>query len=107
MNAEPQPPGGLRPSRLRAVRAAWCPAMAGMALAATAVICLAVDVISPEQAIAIVLPAILLIIAGLITAAQRDPAAGQQRGFRAGFLAGSLLRRSRSIWSRDRGPGDS
>jgi hypothetical protein len=58
------------------------------------VICLAFGVLSAQQAIALCLPAALLIIAGLVIAAGPDHAAIR----RAGFLAGSLLSRWRAFF---------
>jgi len=78
--------------------AAWC-VSAGVILLAAAVTCPALDVISAQQAIAIGLPGVLLIVAGMI-AAIPDPATS----LRLGFQAGSFLGRLRSAFRR-RGNG--
>jgi hypothetical protein len=92
-------PEDLSPRRARGSRAAWC--VAGGAISCTAVlICLAVDILSVQRAVALGLPAALLLIGGLIFAAIPNPAAGRQAGFRAGFLAGSLLTRWRFVFRR-------
>jgi len=103
MDAGPPQPEDVSPRRsARAVRAAWG-AAAGVILGMSAVICLAVGVISGEQALAMALPAILLIVGGLIVMAMPEPATGQRRGFRAGFLASSLRRRWRGVHRRRNG----
>jgi hypothetical protein len=92
-------PEDLSPRRARRSRAAWC--VAGGAIGCTAVIiCLAVGVLSAQRAIALGLPAAVLLIGGLVIAAIPDPAAARQAGFRAGFLAGSPLSRWRLVFRR-------
>jgi hypothetical protein len=92
-------PEDLSPRRARRIRAAWC--VAGGAIGCTAVlICLAVGVLTAQRAIALGLPAALLLFAGLVIAAAPDPAAGRRAGFKAGFLAGSLLTRLRFVFRR-------
>jgi hypothetical protein len=73
-------------------------------LGAAAVICLTLDAVSVQQAIAVGLPAVLLIFTGIVLAMLPDQATGQRTGFRAGILAGSLLSRWRSAF-RHRGNG--
>ncbi len=94
MNAGPPQPDDIGPRRPRADRAAWA-AAAGIILGISAVICLALGAISGQQAIAMALPAALLIAGGLIVMAMPDPATGQRGGFLAGLRAGLLLRRWR------------
>jgi hypothetical protein len=101
MNAGPPRPDDISSRRPRAVLAAWS-AAAGVILGTSAVICLAVDAISGQQAVAMALAAALLIIGGLVVAAMPDPATGQRCGFRAGFRAGSLQRRGRGLFRRRR-----
>lgn len=96
----PDDPGPRRPA---ARRAAWCAAV-GVILGAAAVICLALGAVSVQQAIAVGLPAAILIISGIVMAAMADPATGRRTGFQAGFLAGSLLSLWRSAF-RQRGNG--
>ena len=92
------------PARPRPRVAAWCTA-AGMVLGAAAIICLVVHAITVQQAIAMALPAALLIIGAVIWGTPPDPAAGGRLGFYAGFHLGSLLTRLRSLF-RQRGNGD-
>jgi hypothetical protein len=101
MNAGPPQPEDISPRRPRVVRAAWS-AVAGLILATSAVICLALHAISGQQAVAIGLPAGLLIVGGLAVAALPDPETGQRRGFRPGLRAGSMLRRWRCVLRQGR-----
>jgi hypothetical protein len=101
MDAGPPQPEEISPCSPRVVRAAWS-AAGGVILGTSAVICLAIDAISGQQAVAMALPAALLIVGGLIVVAIPDPATGHQRGFRAGSRAGSLLRRWRCVFRRGR-----
>jgi hypothetical protein len=104
MNAEPPQPEDISPRRPRVVRAAWG-AAAGIILGTSAVICLALHAISGQQAVAMALPAGLLIVGGLTVAALPDRATGQRRGFGAGFRTGSLRRRWRRVLrQRRKGP---
>jgi hypothetical protein len=91
MNAGPSEPPDISPRSQRAVRAAWT-AVAGVILGTCTAICLAVGAISGEQAVALALPAVLLVVGGLIVVAMPDPVTSQRRGFGAGFLASSLRR---------------
>jgi len=97
----PQRSEGHSPRRRRTRRAAWC-AAAGVILVTAAVTCLALDAVSAQQAIALGLPGVLLIVGGLIVAASPDPATSRQRGFQAGLQAGSLLSRLRSLFRQRR-----
>jgi hypothetical protein len=77
---------------------------AGTVLGTAAVLCLVLHAISFQQAIAMVLPAALLIIGAAIWGTPPDPAASGRLGFLAGFQLGSLLTWLRSIF-RQRGNG--
>jgi hypothetical protein len=78
--------------------------VAGIILGAVAVICLGFRAIAVPQAIALALPAVLLVIGGVIWGASPDLEAGRRRGFQAGFQLGSLVSRLRSVFRR-RGNG--
>lgn len=95
---EPQQPddGKQRPwARI----AAWCQVI-GAVLAIATLTCSLLGVISAQQAIALGLPATLLVVGGLIAAAAVDPSEGERLGFLAGLRAGTLLRRQRSLFRR-------
>ena len=94
MGPGPPKPGDMRPRNRRTVGAVGV--VAGVALALVAVMSLALDAISAEQAVAIATPGIVLIISGLIVATLPDPETGRRLGFRAGVSAGSLLGRWRA-----------
>lgn len=96
----PQHSDGHRPRRTRAVAAAWS-VSAGAILGAAALICLALGVVSAQQAIAIGLPGALLIVGGLIAAAVPDAATGRSLGFQTGFQMGWLLSRLRSLFRQN------
>jgi len=98
----PQSPAGHSPRRGRTRRAAWC-VSAGVILVAAAVTCLALHAISVQQAVAIGLPGVLLIVAGLIMAVP-DAATSRRLGFEAGVRTGSFLSRLLSVFRR-RGNG--
>jgi hypothetical protein len=93
----PQRPEGHRSRWSRDRTAGWC-VTAGVILGVAAVICLALDAVSPQQGIAIGLPAVLLIVGGLIAAAVPDAATGKRLSFQAGFRMGWLLSRLRSLF---------
>lgn len=97
---EPQQPddnNGTQPQR--ASVAAWCKAI-GAVLAIATLICSLLSVISAQQAVAIGLPAVLLIVGGLIaTSALAEPNGGRI-GFRVGLRLGALVRRLRSAFGR-------
>jgi hypothetical protein len=99
MDAEPPQPEDLGPRRSRVVAAAWC-AGAGLVLGSTAVICLALGVVSGRQALAIGMPGALLFLFGLIAGAIADPASGRRLGYRAGLRAGALVGRWQSFLRR-------
>jgi hypothetical protein len=103
MDAEPPQPEDLGPRRSRVMASAWS-AVAGLVLGSSAVICLALDVVSGRQALAIGMPGVLLLLFALITAATSDPASGERLSFQAGLRAGALASRWRSFlrWRRRR-----
>lgn len=103
-NGPPPDPEGHDPARPRARAAAWCMG-AGIILGTAAVICLVFRAIVVQQAIAMALPAALLVIGGVIWGSPPDAATGRRRGFQAGFQLGSLVTRLRSLFRR-RGNGD-
>jgi heme A synthase len=78
---------------------------AGIILGAAAVICLACRAIVVQQAIAMALPAALLVIGGVILGSPPDVETGRRLGFLTGFQIGSLVSRLRSLFRR-RGNGD-
>ena len=89
MDAEPPQPEDLAARRSRLMVAAWT-AGGGLVLGSSAVICLALDVVSGRQALAIGTPGVLLLLFALITAAIADPASGERMGFKAGLRLGAL-----------------
>jgi hypothetical protein len=94
MEAEaPQEPEDDSPPRLRARLAVWCEG-AGVILGVATVVCSLADTITAQQAVAIGLPAVLLIAAGLITAASPDASTGRRIGFQVGLIFGSLT----TVW---------
>ena len=87
----------------RARLAVWCQ-VAGAVLALATLACSLLGVISAQQAIALGLPAVLLIVGGVIATAARDLPAASGSGFRAGLRTGSALSRLRSrLRRRDKG----
>src|SRR5262245_54050514 len=84
--------------RQRARLAAWCQVI-GAILAIATVTCALLDVISTQQAVALGLPAVLLIAGGLISAATIDPPTAVRLGFRSGLHVGTLLRKLRSMFA--------
>ena len=70
-------------------------ALAGI-LCTALVVCLAVGTADAEHAIALGLPAGLLLIGGLIIITGQDPAVGERVGYLSGFWTGVLLTRSKS-----------
>jgi hypothetical protein len=98
----PQEPDGHASQRRRARLTVWCEG-AGVLLGLATVLCCLFHVVSRQQAVAMGLPAVLLIVGGLIAATAPDPAAGRRFGFQAGFLAGSFMSIWRSLFHRDKG----
>ena len=93
----PERPERHHPRWPRAAVAAWC-VSAGFILGAAALLCRALGAVSTQQAIAIGLPGVLLLVGGLIAAAIPDPETGRRMSFEAGFQMGWLLTRLRSIF---------
>lgn len=81
--------------------AAWSQLIGAMLAIATLVLARLGD-ISAQQAVALGLPAAVLVIGGLIIAAAVDPSDGERHGFQAGLHVGTLLRRLRSLFRRRR-----
>jgi hypothetical protein len=100
----PQDSEGDDPARPRARAAAWCMG-AGIILGTAAVICLVFHAIVVQQAVAMALPAALLVIGGVILGSPPDAAISRRLGFLTGFEIGSLVRWLRSLFRR-RGNGD-
>lgn len=94
---EPKRPDEDRAKRQRARLAAWGQ-ISGAALAIVTLTCSLLGVISAQQAVAIGLLAVLLIVGGLITAATLDPSDVGRLGFRAGLHVGALMRQLRSVF---------
>jgi hypothetical protein len=91
------------PAGSRARAAAWCTA-AGIVLGVAAIICLGLHAIVVQQAIAMALPAALLVVGGVIWGASPDAAASRRLGAHTGFRLGWLVTRLRSLFRR-RGNG--
>lgn len=81
--------------RQRARLAAWCQIM-GVAVAIATLTFSVLGVISGQQAVALGLAAVVLIIGGLIVAAVLYPSSGGPPGFRTGLRVGTILRKWRS-----------
>lgn len=96
---EPQKPDDNRTQRKRARLAAWSQVI-GAVLAIVTLTCTLLNVISVQQAVALGLLAVLLIIGGLIAAAAIDPLSSERRGLRAGLRVGKFLRRLHSSLRR-------
>jgi hypothetical protein len=78
---------------------------AGIIIGTAAVICLVYRAIAVQQAIAMALPAALLVIGGVLWGASADAATARWLGFHTGFHLGSMVSRLRSLFRR-RGNGD-
>lgn len=85
--------------RQRARIAAWCQII-GAVLAIATLACSLLGVISAQQAVALGLPAVVLVVGGLITTAAIDASVSERLGFRAGLHVGRLLRRLRAVLRR-------
>jgi hypothetical protein len=101
MEPGPPQPEDVPPRKRRAIGALWG-AAAGGVLGLVALMCVSLDVISGQQAVAIATPGIVLIIGGLVVASVRDPQTGRRAGYQAGRSAGSLLIRWRALFHRRR-----
>lgn len=91
----PQRPDNLLPRKQRGL-AALCRA-SGAVLALATLTCSLLGIVSAQQAIAMALPAAVLIAADLIAASVPDPSTGRRLGFQAGLRAGTLVNRWRSL----------
>jgi hypothetical protein len=104
MDADPRPPEDESPDSWPAEPIArWWPAGAllagvGILLGAAAIVSNILGTVSTQQAIALGLPAALLIAAGLILALSKN-AAGRRLGYRVGHLLGTIVGRLRSLLS--------
>lgn len=85
--------------RQRARLAAWCQFI-GAGLAIATLISSLFNVISAQQAVAIGLPAALLIVGGLIATATLEESDSGQFGFRTGLHVGRLMRALRDVFRR-------
>jgi hypothetical protein len=94
-----QPDDDDRAKRRRATLGAWCQAV-GALLAVATVILARLNAITIQQTVALGVPAVLLIVGGVITASTIDTPTAERLGFRAGLHAGMLLRRLRSLFRR-------
>ncbi len=101
MTAGPeQHPAGQDSPRRRPRRGAWLLLAAGVILGIAAVTCLAAGAVSAQQGMAMGLPAVLLIIIGLLVAVAPDPADVERFGYRAGTLTGAAFGRLRGAFRR-------
>lgn len=98
---EPEKPDDDRPQHWWATAAAWCQII-GAALAIITLICSLLGVISAQQAVALGLPAVVLILGGLIAVWVPDPQTGHRLGYQAGRQVGALLNLWRSLACRRR-----
>ena len=69
----------------------------GAVLAVATLTCSLLDVISADQAIALGLPAAVLVLGGLIASSIPDPSVSSRLGFQAGLRAGALVNLCRSL----------
>jgi hypothetical protein len=101
MTAGPKlhPDGQSRRRRSRLRLAASC-LTAGVLLGIAALICWSLDLISMQQAVALGLPAVPLLIVGVIAAAVPDPVTGRRLAFRTGLRVSVVLSRLRSATRR-------
>jgi len=100
--AQPRPDGD-GPQWRWARLAAWCQ-LVGVILALATLICCLLGDVSPQQALALGLPALVLIVGSLFLGVASDPEAGRRFGFHVGLYAGSVLRLWRYVF-RGRGKG--
>jgi len=94
-----QPDDDNKGQRQRATVAAWCQ-VAGALLAIATVTFARLAMLSAQQTIALALPAVLLIVGGVIAASTVDRSTAEQLGFRTGLHVGKLLRWLRSVFGR-------
>jgi hypothetical protein len=74
----------------------------GAVLALATLTCTLLELISAQQAIAMGLPAAMLVTGDLITASVPDPSTSKRLGFQVGLRAGTLVNLCRSL-GRHRG----
>lgn len=96
MHAKPPQRPDDFPHRQQAGLAALCQA-SGAILALAALTCSLLGLISAQQAIAMALPAAVLIIGDLIAVSIPDPQTGHRLGFQVGLCAGALVNLWRSL----------
>src|SRR5215472_2202781 len=96
---QPDDDNDNRPQRQRATLAASCQAI-GALLAIATVILARLNLLSTQQTVALGVPAVLLIVGGVIAASTIDTRTAEQLGFRTGLHVGMLLRRLRSLFRR-------
>jgi hypothetical protein len=99
MESEPPQPQDPRPRGPFGHPWAWCLA-AGVVLSAVTLACLALGVISTRQAIGLAMPIIVFLVAALALYLRADAVIVWRLGFQAGWRAGWLVRRWRSIFRR-------
>lgn len=97
---EPQQPDDDNRTQRKRARLAALSQVIGAVLAIVTLTCTLLNVISAQQAVAAGLPAVLLIVGGLIAATAIDPSSTERRAFRAGLRVGKLLRRLRASLRR-------
>jgi hypothetical protein len=102
MDAESPQRAGQRSRDGRAARRARWFAGVGVGAGVATVVALALGDLSGRHAIMLGLPAVVLTFGGLIVAALSDPLRAERQGFRAGLKAGTLRRRWRSVFDRQR-----
>jgi uncharacterized membrane protein len=95
---EPQQPDD-NPLRRRSQVATSCQVIGAVIVIAT-LVCSLLGVISAQQAVALGLPAVVLILGGLIAVWVPDPQTSHRLGVRAGLQAGALLKLWRSLVRR-------
>lgn len=96
-----QPDDDHRRQRQLTRLAVWSQLIGAMLAIATMVLARLGD-ISAQQAVALGLPAAVLVVGGLIIAAAVDPSDGERHGFLTGLRVGTFLRRLRSLFGRRR-----
>lgn len=96
---EPEQPDEDSPQRRRAALATWSEVF-GAVLAIATLVCSLLGVISAQQAVALGLPAVVLILGGLIAVWVPNPRTGHRLGFQAGRQVGTLLNFCRSLTHR-------
>jgi len=96
----PQRPEDVKPRHPPGL-AALCQ-VGGAVLALATLTCSLLELISAQQAIAMGLPAAMLVTGDLITASVPDPSTSKRLGYQVGLRAGTLVNMCRSL-GRHRG----